>query len=651
MKILLALYKYFPYGGLQKDTVRFAEEALSRGHETTVLCTSWEGERIPGLRVIVISVRGMSNHGRMEGFLDAFVREREAGGYDVSLAMNRIPGADFYFVADSCMGKWMSQRHSKLALTLFPRYRTYLRHEALISSPFSHTRLLYIAERQAAEYKQHYTLVDERLEYLPPGMDVRCLKPVESFARRQAMRRKLGISDETQLWLLVGTNLHRKGADRVMAALGSLPAEASSRVCFCIVGNDRPEAVARMAVSHGVSEYVRFLGARFDVPDLLLAADLMVHPAREEGTGTVLIEGLSCGVPVICTEECGFSPFVAEATGTVIKTPFSHEALVTMLENAMGCLPELRERTLSYALKQDFVSRSRRVVELLEDFVLRSRRLDLSCMHYRSGAGVLSFPDTALLKHIRHGDIHWSVFHVFPAEALDGILELHHRATNETGLLKNEGKHRVSRVVFQSTRFIVKEYYRERRPVLLRRSRIAWMNSLRLREFTAPCLGYGLNRSNGSSYLVFADIGQDGLYHRGHHSRSDLLLIYRDAGSLMAELHQSGVFHADSKSTNFVINDLCPWVKRRVLMIDCDHVSYGRLSHRQKVWNLAQFMATTGNLPEVMRDDCVQTFSTGYREQSGLSIVEMEQMLEDANDLIHHSKRLECNLPWRRKEL
>ena len=32
--------------------------------------------------------------------------------------------------------------------------------------------------------------------------------------------------------------------------------------------------------------------------DLLLAADLLIHPARNEATGTVLIEALAAGLPV-----------------------------------------------------------------------------------------------------------------------------------------------------------------------------------------------------------------------------------------------------------------------------------------------------------------------------------------------------------------
>ena len=66
MKLLLALFKYFPSGGLQKDTLRIAEEAIRRGHDVTLLTTSWEGPPPPdGLEIAICNVtaRWMISHG------------------------------------------------------------------------------------------------------------------------------------------------------------------------------------------------------------------------------------------------------------------------------------------------------------------------------------------------------------------------------------------------------------------------------------------------------------------------------------------------------------------------------------------------------------------------------------------------------------
>jgi glycosyltransferase involved in cell wall biosynthesis len=50
---------------------------------------------------------------------------------------------------------------------------------------------------------------------------------------------------------------------------------------------------------------VEFLGYREDVPALLRAADLVVHPARYEAYGLAVHEALCCGVPAIVSRTAG----------------------------------------------------------------------------------------------------------------------------------------------------------------------------------------------------------------------------------------------------------------------------------------------------------------------------------------------------------
>ena len=46
MKVALCLFKYFPYGGLQRDFLRIAKELKARGHEIRVYVQSWQGESL-----------------------------------------------------------------------------------------------------------------------------------------------------------------------------------------------------------------------------------------------------------------------------------------------------------------------------------------------------------------------------------------------------------------------------------------------------------------------------------------------------------------------------------------------------------------------------------------------------------------------------
>ena len=126
-------------------------------------------------------------------------------------------------------------------------------------------------------------------------------------------------------------------------------------------------------ITDGVKMFPRnkniFGGARKDVPELLLAADLMVHPAREEATGTVLVEALAMGLPVACSGACGFASFVRESGNIVLPEPFSPQdlsaALITLLADP-STLRKMRKRTMAYSKTVDFYSRAAAALDILE---------------------------------------------------------------------------------------------------------------------------------------------------------------------------------------------------------------------------------------------------------------------------------------------
>jgi glycosyltransferase involved in cell wall biosynthesis len=82
---------------------------------------------------------------------------------------------------------------------------------------------------------------------------------------------------------------------------------ASERIEFLIAGDGplRADVAARAAGVEGVRllGYVPFL----DLPSLYAAADLFVHPVREERWGVSVAEALACGLPVVTSDRVGAS--------------------------------------------------------------------------------------------------------------------------------------------------------------------------------------------------------------------------------------------------------------------------------------------------------------------------------------------------------
>jgi len=69
VRLAFLLYKYFPYGGMQRDFRRFVEEVQARGHHCRIYYIDWQGDKIPAAEHRKVPVSAASNHRRNERFL------------------------------------------------------------------------------------------------------------------------------------------------------------------------------------------------------------------------------------------------------------------------------------------------------------------------------------------------------------------------------------------------------------------------------------------------------------------------------------------------------------------------------------------------------------------------------------------------------
>ena len=372
MNIVFGIFKYFPHGGLQRDMMRIAEELLRRGDNVTVFCHLWDDDAPlpPGLTVKTLPAAGWSNHARAESFIRRLHGELESFPHDVFVAFNRIPGADFYFAADNPFYSTAIRNVGKLGALLLPRYRTFIAEERGVFAPEAKTVIMHLTPRQKEEYIAIYRTPRERFRLLPPGIPPDRKRPPgdEAEARREAKRRELGVAEDEKLLLQVGSGFRTKGVDRAIAAFAALPGDFRDHLRLVVAGRGREKPLLRLAHRLGVDDRVRLLGARDDIPDLLLAADLLVHPARNEATGTVLIEALAAGLPVLCSGNCGFADYVRESGGTVLPVPFSQRAFNKALRRVFltpETLADLKQNAIGYGQGADFYRRAEAASDII----------------------------------------------------------------------------------------------------------------------------------------------------------------------------------------------------------------------------------------------------------------------------------------------
>jgi UDP-glucose:(heptosyl)LPS alpha-1,3-glucosyltransferase len=377
MKLAFCLFNYFPFGGLQRDFLRIAKEAVRRGHQVDVWTMAWQGELEPLLSVNIVPVSGLQNHVRARQFV-SYVRPRLAN-YDLVMGFNKMPGLDIYYAADTCyQAKAKRQRGAWYRLT--PRYQHLIAYEKAVFDVDAETFILSLSNAQRREFADLYQTPAERFYLLPPGIAKDRIAPFNAEDIRQHVRETLDIRADEFLLLMVGSGFKTKGLDRILLAFAKLPNELKSCSYVYVIGEDHSRLFQKQAKKLGLASRVKFLGGRHDVPDFLLAADVLLHPAYNENTGTVLLEALVSGLPVLTTDVCGYANYVNEAqAGVVLSSPFQqtelNQALAAMLLSERATW---RKNALEFARQADIYSLAEKAVDKVEA-VYYEHLSNLSC--------------------------------------------------------------------------------------------------------------------------------------------------------------------------------------------------------------------------------------------------------------------------------
>jgi UDP-glucose:(heptosyl)LPS alpha-1,3-glucosyltransferase len=179
------------------------------------------------------------------------------------------------------------------------------------------------------------------------------------------------VAADERVLLMIGSGFRRKGVDRAVAALQSLPVPLRNRTRLFVVGDDDAAPFQRQAAQSGVADRVQFFGGRDDIPDFLFGADLLLHPARSEAAGMVLVEAIVGGLPVLVTAVCGYAHFIDDSgCGEVLADPFAQDnlnvRLRAVLENNDTLRQLYRQAGTAFGADADVYDMPARVALLIE---------------------------------------------------------------------------------------------------------------------------------------------------------------------------------------------------------------------------------------------------------------------------------------------
>ena len=372
MIVACCLFKYFPFGGLQRDFMRIAKAVEARGHHIRVYVHNWQGEKPQSFEIIHVPVSSMSNHGQGKQYFEWVQNHLKANPADVVVGFNKMPGLDVYYAADICYEEKVAQEKKGLKGFLYRltgRYRHFADFEKATFVRGKKTKLLMMAEKRIDEFKKHYNTEDERFILLPPGIGLDRKYSSLPSGTRERFREDNQIHSDQYLLLQVGSNFGLKGVDRSLQAIASLPEKVREKVVFMVVGEDDPTKFKELAKKLGIGGNVRFFAGRDDIPAIMAAADIFLHPAYHENAGIVILEALVSGLPIIVTKTCGYSIYVEDADcGVVVPDPYAqdvlNDALVKLLSDN-DLMTRYSVNARHYADTQDLYSMPEKAADVI----------------------------------------------------------------------------------------------------------------------------------------------------------------------------------------------------------------------------------------------------------------------------------------------
>lgn len=183
------------------------------------------------------------------------------------------------------------------------------------------------------------------IQIIQLGCDLNVFNNDKQF--RTKIRSGLGIKPEEKVIIFVGEIIENKGVFELLDAFRELSSRYSY-IHLILVGTGPAEDALRKKIEiSGLNNKIHIVGWKphTEIPNWMNAADIFVLASHYEGMPTVVLEAMSCGLPVIATRVGGAPEAVEEGrSGLIVDKKNTKSLLLAISElleddnkcNAMG---------------------------------------------------------------------------------------------------------------------------------------------------------------------------------------------------------------------------------------------------------------------------------------------------------------------------
>ena len=305
----------------------FANDLVSKNYPVEILTMDWQGPKPSNIKIHLFKSNSFFNYIKYLKFKNEILNFLADQTNFYSVTFSKISGFDYYYAADSCLIKRIKFNFQKF----LPRYKSFLNEESHIFSKNSKTKILYISESEKKIYENFYGR-NNRYLFIPPFIR----KNFFSLRKGKNNIKTLLPNPNKKFIVFIGSGFKTKGLDRAILAFHSLPDHIKSEYDFLVIGHDNSNKFNRMIESLRLRDLVKIIPGHNDIPNILSESSLLIHPARMENTGLILLEAMASRLPVLTTDVCGYSSFVKQDKNSmVLRSPFNQTLLNEVLKKML----------------------------------------------------------------------------------------------------------------------------------------------------------------------------------------------------------------------------------------------------------------------------------------------------------------------------
>ena len=335
MKLAIIRQKYSAFGGAERFIERLLPGLADKGVDVSLIARKWSSGDAASASSPTASpmhwVRCdpfyLGSAWRDKAFAKAACEAVAAGNFDLVQSHERLSCCDIFRAGDGVHAAWLEARQNYLGeslgwLQFNPFHANSLAAERRMFASPRLKKVICISEMVRQDVQRFYGAVgnnlDEKLVAIYNGIDLDAFCIQNAETSRQ-IRQKLQIPEGALTYVFVGSGFKRKGLE---TAIRALPDAAH----LIVVGKDKETArfqkiAAESSANANNSARVHFVGPQQDVRPYYAAADAFVFPTIYEPFGSVVLEALACGLPVITTNRCGAGELITQGVeGFVLPT-------------------------------------------------------------------------------------------------------------------------------------------------------------------------------------------------------------------------------------------------------------------------------------------------------------------------------------------